>query len=200
MTKLKFLMSLHDRLSGLPQDEVEERLSFYAEMIEDRMEEGLSEEQAVAAVGTVDEVAAEIVADIPLHKIAKEKIKPKRQLRAWEIVLLVLGAPLWISLLAVALSVIITVYAVIWSLVAVLWSVFAALGSCALAGIVGGIIFVVTGNVATGIAMIGAALVCAGLCILLFFGCREATGGTVWLTKKIVLGIKSCFVKKEGAK
>ena len=57
MTKLKFLLSLHDKLSDLPQNEVEERLSFYSEMIEDRMEEGVSEEEAVSARGSVDEIA-----------------------------------------------------------------------------------------------------------------------------------------------
>ena len=80
MTKIKFLLSLHDKLSGLPQDEVEERLNFYSEMIEDRIEEGFSEEDAVAAVGSVDEIAEQIVAQIPLSKMAMEKIKPKRKL------------------------------------------------------------------------------------------------------------------------
>lgn len=88
MTKLKFLLSLHDRLSGLPKNDVEERLSFFSEMIEDRMEEGLSEEEAVSAVGTVDQIAAQIVADIALAGNAKEKTKPHR---AWEIVFLALG-------------------------------------------------------------------------------------------------------------
>ena len=37
MTKLKFLLSLHERLRDFPQDEVEERLGFYSEMIEDRV-------------------------------------------------------------------------------------------------------------------------------------------------------------------
>ena len=53
MTKLQFLLALHDKLTGLPRDEVEERLNFYSEMIEDRMEDGLSEEEAVAAIGSV---------------------------------------------------------------------------------------------------------------------------------------------------
>ena len=41
MTKLDFLFSLEKKLSSLPRKELEERLGFYAEMIEDRMEEGL---------------------------------------------------------------------------------------------------------------------------------------------------------------
>jgi len=30
MTKLKFILALHDKLSALPKDEVEERLNFTA--------------------------------------------------------------------------------------------------------------------------------------------------------------------------
>ena len=55
MTKLDFLFALQSRLEGLPKDEVRERIGFYAEMIEDRMEEGMPEEAAVAAVGSVEE-------------------------------------------------------------------------------------------------------------------------------------------------
>ena len=45
MRKQEFLAQLRKALSGLPQDEIEERLTFYGEMIDDRMEEGLSEEE-----------------------------------------------------------------------------------------------------------------------------------------------------------
>ena len=51
MRKQEFLVQLRKGLSGLPQDEIEERLTFYEEMLDDRIEEGLSEEQAVLAVG-----------------------------------------------------------------------------------------------------------------------------------------------------
>ena len=43
MNKQDFLVQLRKGLSGLPQDDIEERLTFYKEMIEDRMEEGFSE-------------------------------------------------------------------------------------------------------------------------------------------------------------
>ena len=41
MTKIQFLLALNKALSGLPQDEIEERLTFYSEIIDDRMEDGL---------------------------------------------------------------------------------------------------------------------------------------------------------------
>ena len=49
MGKQEFLAQLRKGLQGLPQEDIEERLTFYSEMIDDRMEEGLSEEEAVSA-------------------------------------------------------------------------------------------------------------------------------------------------------
>ena len=42
MSKQAFLARLRKELSGLPKDDIEERLAFYEEMIDDRTEEGLS--------------------------------------------------------------------------------------------------------------------------------------------------------------
>ena len=68
MTQMRFLLELHERLSVLPEEEIEERLAFYNEMIADHMEEGLSEEEAVAAIGSVDEIASQIIADTSHYK------------------------------------------------------------------------------------------------------------------------------------
>ena len=95
MTKQEFLARL---AAKLPKSEREEQLAFYSEMIDDRIEDGLSEEQAVLAVGTAKEIIAQTVAEIPLAKIAKERIKSNRRLKAWEIVLLAFGSPIWLSL------------------------------------------------------------------------------------------------------
>ena len=51
MNKQEFIVALCDRLVGLPEQEVEDRIGFYCEMIDDRIEDGLSEEDAVAAIG-----------------------------------------------------------------------------------------------------------------------------------------------------
>lgn len=187
MTKLNFLFSLRDRLSGLPQEDIEERLGFYSEMIEDRMEEGLSEEEAVAAVGSVDEIAAQVISEIPLPK---EKATRKRQLNVWQIVLLALGSPVWLSLLIAVFAVVISVYASLWAVIISLWAVFGSVVACTFAGIISGIGFALGGHGLTGIAMVAAGIVCAGISIFLFFGCKAVTMGTVWLTRKIVLSIR----------
>ena len=82
MKKQEFLARLRKSLRGLPKNDVEERLTFYGEMIDDGIEDGLSEEDAVSRIGSVDEIARRTIADIPLAKIAKERIKPKRKLSA----------------------------------------------------------------------------------------------------------------------
>ena len=58
MCKQEFLSQLRARLGGLPHRDVEERLNFYGEMIDDRMEEGRSEDEAVSDIGSVEEIAA----------------------------------------------------------------------------------------------------------------------------------------------
>ena len=199
MTKSEFLSELCRALGSVPENDIFERVNFYSEMIDDRIEEGMSEEEAVAAMGSVDDIASGIIADIPIGKLVREKIKPKRTLETWEILLLVLGSPLWISLLAAAFAILLALYAVLWSVVVCLWATEASLIGSALGGLVGGIVIAVVGNMLSGAALIGAALVCAGLSIFLLFGCLSATKGIARLSRAIVIRIKKMFVKKEGA-
>ena len=197
MNKYEFIASLTDKLHGLPQEDIEEHLNFYIEMIDDRMEDGLSEEDAVTKVGPVDRIAAQILADIPLSKIAQERIKPKRRLNAGEIVLLALGSPIWLSLGIAAFAVIFSLYVSLWAVIISLWSAFAALAGSAVGGILASSLLAIDGYGSTALAMLAAGIICTGLSIFLFFGCNAATKGTLLLTKKFPLWIKNCFMKKE---
>lgn len=193
MTKQEFLAELRRGLSGLPQNDIEERLNFYSEMIDDRMEEGLSEQEAVDGIGSVDSVVSQILGDIPLSKLVKEKITPKKQLKAWMIVLIILGAPIWFSLAVAAVSVAFALYFSLWSIIVSLWAVFASLVIC----VPGGIAAFVSGGGLAGIALMGAGLVCAGLSVFAFFGCKALTKGTIALTKKVAVAVKRAFIKNK---
>lgn len=116
MNKRQFISGLRKKLSRLPRKEAEERLNFYSEMIDDRIEEGLSEEEAVRAVGSVENIAKQIPG-------AEGADSMKRELSGWDIALLIIGAPLWAPLLIAALAIYFSLYAILWSLVAVLWAV-----------------------------------------------------------------------------
>jgi len=198
MSKQEFLQRLRRELSALPQDDVEERLTFYSEMIDDRMEEGITEEEAVAGIGSVEEVASQILADIPRAKLVKERSKPKRRLGVWEVILLILGSPIWLSLLLAAAAVIFSAYVALWSLIAALWAAEVALWASTLGGVACGIGLACGSNSLAGIAVIGAGIALAGLSIFLFFAFQAATAGIWKLTKKIARLIKNSFVKKEG--
>lgn len=199
MRKQEFLAQLRKGLSGLPQDEIEERLTFYSEMIEDQVEEGFSEEEAISAVGSVDEIVAQVVAETPLAKIAKERMKSKRRINAGEIVLLALGSPIWISLGIAAFAVILSLYISLWAVIISLWAVFASLAVCSISGVLACVIFTVGSNGASGIAMLAVGFVCAGLSIFMFYGCKAVTEGILMLTKKMAKWIKNCLIKKEEA-
>ena len=199
MTKNDFTLKLREKLSGIPFEEVEERLSFYDEMIDDRMEEGLTEEDAVASIGSVDEIATEILSDIPLSMIVKEKIKNKRKMKAWEIVLLILGFPVWFPIIVSLFAVAFSLYIVLWSVIITFWSVFASFVAIAFVVLLAGVVFIPLGLFSQGFLFIGCSFVLAGLSVFWFFGCKYATKGLLILTKKILLFIKHCFVNKEEA-
>ena len=185
MNKREFLEQLGKHL---PQADREERLSFYSEMIDDRMEEGLTEEEAVREVGSAENILADTKPDEPAKSFG-------RKWQVWEIVLLVLGSPVWLSLLTAAFAVALALYAVVWSVIVSLWAVFGSLAACALAGVVAGAGFMIGGHSASGIALIGAGLICAGLSVLCFLSCKTATKGTVILTGKL---LRRCFHRKEN--
>ena len=122
MKKQEYLDTLRKNLDGLPTQDIEHAVSYYAEMIDDRIEDGMSETEAVADIVSPEAAAAETLRAIPLHKLVIERVKPKRALRVWEIILLALGSPIWVSLLLAAIALVLGIYAVLWSLVAVLYA------------------------------------------------------------------------------
>lgn len=196
MNKEQFLIELASALSGLPEEDVEKSLEFYSEMIDDRIEDGLTEEEAVSELGTIEEIRAQIIKDTPLSKIVKEKVKPKRTLRTWEILLLILGAPLWLPLLIAAASVLLAVYIVIWSVVVVLFSVDITFFATAIGGGFGSLVLFLTDQTLAGLLLLGGGITCAGLCILWFFICLATVKGIISVSKHIILGIKSVFITK----
>ena len=170
MTKKEFLDALSRGLSGLPRREREERVNFYREMIDDRIEEGMPEPDAVASVGTVEGTVSQILAERPA--VVSDAPKKSGGGRVWVIVLLVLGFPVWFPILT---SVFVTVVSVIFSLFVTLWAIEIGLAAGAVGGVGAFFVQLATGQVPTAFFTLGGALVSGGLAILLFFGAIAAT-------------------------
>ena len=197
MNKENFLSKLREKLFGLPQDEIEERIAFYNEIINDRMEDGLTEEEAIQEMGSVDVIVAQIMEEIPLSTLVKEKVKPKRKLKTWELVLLILGSPVWVPLVLAALAVILSVYLVIWSAIICIYAADFAFAASAVAGLIGIFAYLKAGNPVGALFSAGIGAASAGLAILLFFACIQITKGMIQATNKLLLGIKISFIGKE---
>ena len=144
-------------------------------------------------MGSVDEIASQIISEVPLTKIVREKIKPKRRLKAWEIALIVAGSPVWLALTIATLAVIFSLFAAMWAVIAALWASLVALGVCSVGGVVYGVVLIAGGGVTTGFEAIGVALICAGLTVFAFFGCLQATKGALQ-TRKVVDLVKNRIV------
>ena len=197
MNKQEFLDKLNAVLRGLPKVDREERLSFYAEMIDDRMEEGMSEEEAVSQIGSVDEVLTRILDELPLGRIAKERIRFERKLKVWEIVLLTLGFPVWGSLLITVLAVVFSLWVSVWAIILSLWAAELAFAVSSVGATIMSPLYAVQGHGVSAAMLIACGLILAGLAIFFFFGCKAATKGTAFATRKMVLGMKKLFLRKE---
>ncbi len=193
MTKSEFLTELRNGLLSCPEQEREERITFYDEMISDLMEEGYSEDIAVAKIGDPKAIAAKITEDIPLAVLVKQKIKPKRTLKGWEILLIIVGSPIWFSLAIAAVAVVFSIYAVMWSFVAAIYALdmgFAVGGlGCFIYGFMGFRLF-------SGLFWFGSGIFAVGAAIVLFIGCIAFTKAMVKLTKAVLNGIKSLFITR----
>lgn len=172
MDKNTFLLQLQKQLKGLPEEEVQQTVEYYREMLEDRIEEGLSEEEAVKEIGTVEEIAQPLMP------------KPTRNRKAWELVLLVLGFPVWFSALA-------AVAAAVISLVVTIYAVNVSFAACFFGGLLSSLPYLFQGNWAGAAFLFGAALVCGGLAIFGFWGSDV-------LMKGSVKAVKNLFRKGRG--
>lgn len=200
MTKLEFLLAIEERICALPEEDVQRSLEYYAEMIDDRMDEGLSEEEAVTALGDPDRIVDEILAETPITRLVKARTKLRRTLGAWEIVLLALGSPVWISVIVSLFAIVISLYAVPISLLITFWALFASFAVSAPMCLVGSAVLLF-GSEATAplyaLLLLGSALVLAALAILFFYAALGVTRLARYLFRLILKGSKRALAGRR---
>lgn len=207
MNKEQFLAAIRARLAGLPPKDLEKPLEYYLEMIEDRIEDGLTEEEAVAAIGPVEDIANQILAEIPLPEPVEMNRKPSKGGKAWKITLLILLSPIWATLLLAAgiivlslLVVVLSLYIAVWSILLALYAADLGLAAGAVFGGVGSVMLLCTGHALQSMLFLGGSLLCGGFAILLFFGTNQLTRCSLWLGKAMARWVRSWFTRKGGAK
>ena len=191
MNKQECITELKNKLFCLPYQDIEKSVEYYSEIIDDSVEDGMSEEDAVASLGDIDEIVSQILMETPITTLVKEKVKQGRTLQAWEIILLVLGSPIWLSILIALFSVVLALYITIWSVVISLYAVVLSVA-------VGIFISLIKGLFLNALIFFAFTLIATGLTILLFIGTNYFTKGVICLSKSIVKGIKSIFVGRRA--
>ena len=192
MNKQAFIKALRKRLSPMPRHEREEQLTFYSEMIDDRMEDGMTEAEAVANVGNVDYVAAQIREEygIPSESEPAEKTEKKSRLRnPW-----VVGftSPLWILLWILGIACAI----VLWSIVVAFYAVSVALGVSGVSLHVAATLLFWQGRPGEGLVCWGAGVFLIGFTVLWNFGCHWLCIGVVKLCKVLFRGLRAIILRK----
>ena len=198
MKKTEFIKELALEIRGLPQEDTERWLEYYIEMLDDRMEDGMSEQEAVASLGAPAKIVREILAQTPISKLIKNKVTPKRKLRAWEIVLVVLGSPIWLTIAVSLAAAFFAIFASLWAGIVSVWAAELSVAVCGLAGVLFSFFLVGTGSVYQGLLLLGVGLFCAGLSYFGFFLCKWLSVLLAKLCKAFLLFVKSLFVEKEG--
>ena len=96
-------------------------------MIDDRVDEGLSEEQAVSQLGNIDDIVGQILDE---HNIKKRQKKlvwrfiPQKTPSASNIIIIILLFPIWITIFSLVASFFIAFVSLIFSLVLAVISFF----------------------------------------------------------------------------
>ena len=197
MNKKEFIALLREKLEGLPVSEVKKSIDYFSEMIDDRLEEGMSEEEAVAEMEDIDEIVRKVTYDVPLPVLMKEKLKTKSSPSLLTIILLIVGFPVWGPLLFVGLVIVASFFVVILALLFAIVVTIIAL-------IIGGIISIIFSpfrimfGIANALANFGIGAIVVGLGILLINPLKEVAKSLIEVAKWGVVKIKSLFISKKG--
>ena len=196
MTKADFLRLLERALSQLSEEERQKNLEYYSELLDDMMEEGMTEAEATAKLGSPNQIAQSILQEMPLGKLVSTRMKPWSGWTPLAIVLAVVGSPVWVPLLLAGVAVVLVLFVSIWALGFAAVAVVIALAVAVVAAPIIAIRVAVL-TLPVGLMLLGAGLVLLGLCVLgglmAVELCKLLWQLTVWLAHKI----KGLFIRKE---
>ena len=193
----EYLSALAAELSQLPEAERKKQISYYEELFADMKEEGLGEEEIAEKLGSPKKAAEEILAEVPLSMLIKSRVKPKKGWTVLNVILLILGAPVWLPIALALVAVILAIYIVIWSVVVVLFCAVLAIFAAGIFGLFMAVFNLIPASFSV-LLILGVSLICLGLIVPALWVAIAATKGICKLTGRIARWIRSLFIRKEG--
>lgn len=199
MNKQEYLARLRAALACLPEGEIEESVAFYTEMIDDRVADGLTEEEATAQLDDPKAAARAIIADLPVVPRTVARTKQRNRALYWTLV--ILGSPLWLTLLLAAGMLVLAGLLTIWCLILGLWLLAAGLLAGGPLGIGVCLWALAVGQPAYGVFELGSGLLCFGLGLFCLHGAVAASKTLMQVSRQWIAKAKAPFVKvkEEGA-
>ncbi len=196
MKKAAFLRSLAQQLKGIPPSDIRQTLAYYSEAVSDAMDDGLDEEAAVRSLGTAEEIALSVKEELA----GGGKLPQTRKRSGFTVLLLILGFPVWFSLLAAGAGILTAVFICIVALAVAAWALPLAFAAGTLYAAVCALLALVHGNLTVCACFAGAALVCAGLCILTYQLCKSLPRRCAALIRTIWTKLKALCFRRRNAK
>ena len=128
MDKTQFCTLLGNKLKQyLSPKEMYKTLNFFEEMIDDCIDEGLSEEEAVSQLGDINIIVDQILDE---HNIEKKQTKlvwrfvPRKIPTELGFIITILLLPVWITIFALGASLFIVILSIIFSIVLTIIAIF----------------------------------------------------------------------------
>ena len=188
MNKAWFLSEIKMKMEQFPDFELQETLDYYNEIIDDKIESGMSEEEAIFSLGKVDEILKEMIYEMPITSILNSRIKPKPELNKIQmffigLVMLIGALPVFIVLFSLYLS--------IWAVIGALYFTNFVMLLSSLLCIMSFVFHLFMRNWSQSMLSVGLFFLTAGLSILMFYGMNFVSVYLVDISKKYMRWIKS---------
>lgn len=203
MNKIEFLSEIRERLKGYPRDEVDNSIQYYSEMIEDRVEDGMSEDAAVASLGDINEIVKNIKKNMPLKSVIKEKFSQGKEkleesnVSVLTILMLIIFFPFWFPFACIMFS----LYGVFFLITWILDGAFFVAGGASIFAFVACIVTAIVnivrlqplaalGAFGGGILLLGAGILLAVIGVCFSKAIIKMFGGILKGIKGLIIGKK----------
>ena len=202
MSREEYLNGLREKLSQNKIPGIDAMIEFYDEAIADRIEDGMSEEEAVGSMEEADSIVKSALLDKPITTLMADSVRKKHK-EANEsghgtlfVVLTVVCFPIWFPLLVAFLAIIFSLYVAMWAVVVSIYAVELSFAIGSVAALLASLTFIM-GQIPfpTALALLGCACLLAGLAILMWKPIVAITKWMISLIKAVFRSIKSVFVK-----
>lgn len=186
-TRDEFFTQLGQGLYKLPQEDKQRFLAYYVEILEDYLENGSTEQEALEKMGSPQDIAREIQEElrasqdpepVPAPPARHSRFSPMR-------IVVLVTLPFWGTLLLCAATFLLCLIIVIWCLPLIT-------GVLALSGVLIGIVSLIgaplllPGSTAVGVIQLGLGIAMLGLALLMGVAAVQSARGCAALTKRLV--------------